>query len=253
MMRDAAVVAVSPARVYRILQRAGLRASHNSNPSRKGNGFVQPLSPPEHGHVDISYRTSAGTFYDLCRLRDGCRRFMVPWEIRETMTEADVPTIIQRARALPPGVTPRSISDNGPQCLAKDFKEFIRICGMTPVRTSPYSPQSTGTLERFQRTIQGDGIRPGTLPRPGGCPPPRGRVRRARQQRPLTQRHRLGQSPSQTGGPGQDDLRRARPPTPRSPRKEEAATPGHARPGPGGQSQPPVEASSSFKGYWQEP
>ena len=36
---------------------------------------------------------------------------------------------------------PRIISDNGPQFIAKDFKEFIRISGMTHVRTSPYYPQ----------------------------------------------------------------------------------------------------------------
>jgi hypothetical protein len=32
--------------------------------------------------------------------------------------------------------------------LAKDFKEFIRLTGMTHVRTSPYCPQSNGKLER---------------------------------------------------------------------------------------------------------
>jgi hypothetical protein len=33
---------------------------------------------------------------------------------------------------------PRIISDNGPRFIAKDFKECIRIPGMTYVRTSPY-------------------------------------------------------------------------------------------------------------------
>ena len=51
---------------------------------------------------------------------------------------------------------------SGPQFIAKDFKEFIRICGMTHVRTSPYYPQSNGKLERYHRTIKGDCIRPGT-------------------------------------------------------------------------------------------
>src|SRR5260370_424185 len=58
------------------------------------------------------------------------------------MEEIDVETIVQRAREKFPGVTPRIITDNGPQFIAKDFKEFIRIAGMTHVRTSPYYPQS---------------------------------------------------------------------------------------------------------------
>jgi len=162
MMLDADVVAVSPASVYRVLRQAGLMEAHNSKPSLKGKGFQQPLRPHEHWHVDISYLNIAGTFYYLCSLLDGCSRFIVHWEIRETMTEADVQTIIQRARELHPGATPRIISDNGPQFIAKDFKEFIRICGMTHVRTSPYYPQSNGKLERFHRTLKGDCIRPGT-------------------------------------------------------------------------------------------
>jgi transposase InsO family protein len=48
------------------------------------------------------------------------------------------------------------ISDNGPQFIAKDFKEFIRLTGMTHVRTSPYYPQSNGKLERYHKTIKGD-------------------------------------------------------------------------------------------------
>ena len=72
----------------------------------------------------------------LCSLLDGCSRFIIHWEIRQTMTEVDVETIIQRVRERFPGGHPRIISDNGPQFIAKDFKEFIRICGMTHVRTS---------------------------------------------------------------------------------------------------------------------
>ncbi len=49
-----------------------------------------------------------------------------------------------------------------PQFIAKDFKQFIRISGMTHVRTSPYYPQSNGKLERYHRTIKSDCIRPGT-------------------------------------------------------------------------------------------
>ncbi len=43
----------------------------------------------------------------------------------------------------------------------KDFKEFIRLTGMTHVRTSPYYPQSNGKIERWHKTIKTDAIRPG--------------------------------------------------------------------------------------------
>jgi putative transposase len=159
MMLDADQVACSPASVYRVLKAAGLLAGDTPNITKKGTGFVQPLKPHEHWHVDVSYLNIAGTFYFLCSILDGCSRFIVHSEIREKMEEIDVETIIQRAREAYPGVTPRIISDNGPQFIAKDFKEFIRIAGMTHVRTSPYYPQSNGKIERWHKTIKGDCIR----------------------------------------------------------------------------------------------
>jgi hypothetical protein len=43
--------------------------------------------------------------------------------------------------------------------LARDFKEFIRICGMKNVRSSPYYPQSNGKKERWYKTLKGECIR----------------------------------------------------------------------------------------------
>jgi transposase InsO family protein len=159
MMLDADVVACSPASVYRVLKAAGLLTGQSPTPTKKGTGFVQPLKPHEHWHVDVSYLNIAGTFYFLCSLLDGCSRFIVHWEIREKMEEKDVATIIQRAREKFPGEKPRIISDNGPQFIAKDFKEFIRIAGMTHVKTSPYYPQSNGKIERWHKTLKGECIR----------------------------------------------------------------------------------------------
>jgi len=161
MMLDRDIVAVSPASVYRVLRSAGLLAKWNGKPSRKGTGFVQPLRPHEHWHVDVSYINIGGTFHYLCSLLDGCSRYIVHWEIRESMTEADVEIIIQKAREKFPGAAPRIISDNGPQFIASDFKTYIRLCGMTHVRTSPYYPQSNGKLERWHRSVKSECIRPG--------------------------------------------------------------------------------------------
>jgi transposase InsO family protein len=160
MMLDADVVAASPATVYRVLSRAGLLSKWNAALSKKGTGFVQPLAPHEHWHVDISYLNIAGTFFYLCTVLDGASRAVVHWDLREQMKEADVELILEAARERFPGVKPRIISDNGPQFIARDFKEYVRLTGMTHVRTAPYYPQSNGKLERFHKTIKGDAIRP---------------------------------------------------------------------------------------------
>src|SRR2546428_1175490 len=159
MILDRNLVACSPSSVYRVLKQAGVLRTHSGAPSKKGHGFVQPLQPHEHWHVDISYLNIAGTFYFLCAILDGCSRFIVHWEIREKMEEIDVETIVQRAREKYANEHPRIITDNGPQFIAKDFKEFIRIAGMTHVKTSPYYPQSNGKMERWYKTLKGDCIR----------------------------------------------------------------------------------------------
>lgn len=159
MMLDENVVAVSPTTVWRVLNGAGLLRRWNEK-TNKGQGFQQPLQPHEHWHVDVSYLNISGTFYYLCSALDGCSRFIVYWDIRESMTEGDIELVLQKAKELHPGATPRIITDNGPQFIAKDFKEFIRISGMTHVKTSPYYPQSNGKIERFHKTIKQECIRP---------------------------------------------------------------------------------------------
>jgi transposase InsO family protein len=160
MMLDDDVVAVSPASTYRVLKAAGRLDRHWAKPSKKGTGFVQPLRPHQHWHVDVSYINVDGTFYYLTSLLDGCSRYIVHWELRESMTERDIETILQRALELFPGEKPRIISDNGPQFIARDFQQFIRLTGITHVRTSPYYPQSNGKLERWHGSLKQECIRP---------------------------------------------------------------------------------------------
>jgi len=161
MMMDDNVVAVSPATVYRILKKNNLLMPWNPKAGSKGTGFKQPTGPHKHWHTDISYINIDGTFYYLSTILDGYSRYIVHWEIRKQMTEQDVETIIQRAREKFPDAKPRIISDNGPQYIAKDFKSFIKTCGMTHVRTSPYYPQSNGKVERWHKTIKSECIRKG--------------------------------------------------------------------------------------------
>ena len=162
MMLDREVVAVSPSSTYRVLRQAGLIGARHLPPSRKGLGFVQPLQPHEHWHVDFSYVNLGGTFYYLCSVLDGASRAILAWDLRPQMKESDAEIVIQRAREAFPGTKPRIITDNGPQFIAKDFKEFIRLWQTTHVFCSPHYPQSNGKLERYHRTLKEQAIRPKT-------------------------------------------------------------------------------------------
>jgi putative transposase len=162
MMLDADIVAVSPSSVWRVLGQVGLLSKWNGKPSKKGTGFDQPLAAHQHWHIDVSY---------IIHQRD----VLLPVQrsgrlqpIRRQLGSAGVDDRnrhrdhLERAKEQHPEARPRIISDNGPQFIAKDFKEFIRISGMTHVRTSPFYPQSNGKIERWHKSLKGECIRPGT-------------------------------------------------------------------------------------------
>lgn len=159
MMLDQGVVAVSPSTTYRVLRAEGLLDKNTCKPSKKGTGFVQPCAPHEHWHTDISYINVAGTFFYLCSVLDGYSRLIVHWELRESMTEREVEVILERAKEKFPTARPRIISDNGPQFIAKDFKEFIRVSGMSHARISPGYPQSNGKIERWHKSLKTEAVR----------------------------------------------------------------------------------------------
>jgi transposase InsO family protein len=97
-MLDADVVPVSPSSVCHVLKVAGKLGRRGARSSKKGRGFEQPTYAHEHWHIDVSYINICGTFYFLCSVLDGYSRCLVHWEIRETMKQSEVNTIIQRAR-----------------------------------------------------------------------------------------------------------------------------------------------------------
>ena len=160
MMIDQNIVAVSPSSVYRVLKDSGVLGRRKNTPTLKGTGFEQPLEAHEHWHIDVSYLNISGTFYYMASILDGYSRFIIHFEIREAMKEKDIEIILQRAKEKYPYARPRIISDNGPQFIAKDFKEYIRLTGMTHVRTSPFYPQSNGKIERYHQSIKKECIRP---------------------------------------------------------------------------------------------
>ena len=85
---------------------------------------------------------------------------IVHWEIRPKMEESDVEAMVSNELAsnIPGSPSRITSATTDLSSLLRDFKEFIRICGMTHVRTSPYYPQSNGKIERWHRSIKSECI-----------------------------------------------------------------------------------------------
>ena len=94
-MLDADIVAVSPTSVWRVLGQAGLWSKWNGKPSEQGTGLEQPLAAHQHWHIDVSYINISRTFAYLCSVLDGRSRYIVNWDLRESMTKADIEIILQ--------------------------------------------------------------------------------------------------------------------------------------------------------------
>jgi len=153
-MIDEDLVALSPSSVYRILKKHGLLNPWNKKKTTsKGKGFNQPDKPHKHWHIDIKYIFFGGKFYFLISIIDGYSRFIVNHGLFEDMKTETITTLIQEAKDKYNGVSPRIISDNGPQFISKEFSKFISFVEFTHIKTSVAYPQSNGKIERFHGTF----------------------------------------------------------------------------------------------------
>ena len=103
------------------------------------------LCNPFRFEISQFVQKPSGTFYYLCSVLDGYSRSSVDWGLRESMRETDIEVILERAKEKYPEAKPRIISDNGPQFIARDFKDLIRISGITHVRTLTLPEVGTGS------------------------------------------------------------------------------------------------------------
>ena len=44
-------------------------------------------------------------------------------------------------------------SDNGPQFIAEVFQDYLKECGITHLRSTPYCPRANGEVERQNRSL----------------------------------------------------------------------------------------------------
>ena len=119
MMLDADIVAASPTSVWRALRQAEFLSRWNGKPSKKGTAFEPQQAAHQHRHIDVSYINMGGPLYCLCSIPDGCSRYIVNWDLRESMTEADIEIILERAKELTRKRGPGSSPITGRSSLSK--------------------------------------------------------------------------------------------------------------------------------------
>jgi transposase InsO family protein len=142
-----------------VLKAEGLLGSPWRHQKARGSGFEQPIKPHEHWHLDISYINFRGTFVYLVALIDGYTRYVVHFELKTSVESLDAEILMERARQKFPGTSPILITDNGPQFVAKEFKAYLQLVGITHRKTRFYYPQSNGKIERFLQTSKNECIR----------------------------------------------------------------------------------------------
>ena len=176
--RIAGIVQMHPSTVHRVLHRRGLsRLQWMDRPTGRVVRRIVTSRPGELVHIDTKklHQVPAGGGWrahgrgNVVKHRQPTTRIdyvhsvidafsrvayveVWPDETGETCTG-----VFERAVAwfAERGVTIEAVlSDNGPQFIAKDFKEFIRLWPTSHVLTSPHYPQSNGKVERFNRTLQ---------------------------------------------------------------------------------------------------
>ncbi|XP_041453694.1 uncharacterized protein K02A2.6-like [Lytechinus variegatus] len=77
------------------------------------------------------------------------------WPEVEIITSTTTESIINRLRRIfaTHGVPNTIVSDNGPQFVSAEFKEYLRDNGIDHRRVAPYHPQANATVERFNATV----------------------------------------------------------------------------------------------------
>jgi len=88
----------------------------------------------------------------LVSILDDATRYVVHGEFYDSMDQTVVEDCLRKA-ILKEGVPRRLYLDNGPQYKTKWMNRACAILGIKLLFAKPYSPESTGKIERFNRTV----------------------------------------------------------------------------------------------------
>ena len=148
---------VSESSVYRILKSRGLIQVPAFDVVKAANEFHDPtVRVNQMWQTDFTYFKVIGWgWYYMSTVLDDYSRYIVEWELCNTMTATDVERILDKS-LLKTDLTqmPKLLSDNGACYISGQLNDYMTIVGMKHVRGAPAHPQTQGKIERYHRSMK---------------------------------------------------------------------------------------------------
>ena len=148
---------VSESSVYRILKSRGLIQVPAFDVVKAANEFHDPtVRVNQMWQTDFTYFKVIGWgWFYMSTVLDDYSRYIVEWELCNTMTATDVERILDKS-LLKTDLTqmPKLLSDNGACYISGQLNDYMTIVGMKHVRGAPAHPQTQGKIERYHRSMK---------------------------------------------------------------------------------------------------
>lgn len=158
-LSDERGIFISESSVYRILKAKGLIATPAHILLSAGNEFKdKTYFVHQMWQTDFTYFKIIGWgWYYLSTIMDDYSRYIVHWELCDTMKSEDVERTVEKAleqAQLSKYQHPKLLSDNGACYIAKELKDYLSHRKIEHIHGRPCHPQTQGKIERFHRSMK---------------------------------------------------------------------------------------------------
>ena len=158
-LSDERKVFISESSVYRILKAKGLITSPAHILLAAGNEFdKKTMFVHEMWQTDFTYFKILGWgWYYLSTILDDYSRYIVHWELCETMKAEDVQSTVHSAvkkAGLKKGQRPVLLSDNGACYVSSELKGYLSAMKIRSIHGRVAHPQTQGKIERYHRSMK---------------------------------------------------------------------------------------------------
>jgi len=150
---------ISESSVYRILKEHGLITAPAYMVMSASEEFKDKTHRVnEMWQTDFTYFKIIGWgWYYLSTVLDDYSRYIIAWDLCESMKANDVRETVDRAlliTGLSKQQRPKLLSDNGPCYIAGELKDYFNDIGVKHIHGSPLHPQTQGKIERYHRSMK---------------------------------------------------------------------------------------------------